>query len=109
MINLYALLGIKRNADTAVTERACRELQDNDAALAAEASDVLLHDDRARLYRQMHTQYSAIAMAHRRLVDEEYGDERVDGKSGGRWVRGKKISKQFKDTNHWSRRLVEFP
>ncbi len=107
MINLFTLLGIGADSEPASVINACNELRESDPFLAQEASDVLLNRERANSYRQMHVQFKALAMTHQRLVEEDYAAQ-AEGKAGGRRLRGKKISNQFKDTNHWSRRLVEF-
>lgn len=120
MINLYALLGVNKEAKPGAIEDACRTLHTSEPDLALEAHDVLLHEERSRTYQQIHTQFEALALAHQRLVEQDPATELQDKDAESNYTdnssdnrprrkpRIKSISKQFKDTNHWSRRLVEF-
>jgi len=97
MINLYAALGLERTATDLDIRQACRDLQYDEAEVAREAQSVLLSDERRRIYDQLHQQFIAIAHVEERLnapstTNAANNDRQPD----------------FSDTNHWSRRLVEF-
>jgi len=97
VINLYAALGLHRTATDMDIRQACRDLQYEEAEIAQEAKSVLLHEERRRIYDQLHMQYTAIAQIEARL---EHPSSVETENFGNR--------PKFSDTNHWSRRLVEF-
>lgn len=97
MINLYAALGLERTATDLEIRQACRNLQYDEAEVAQEAMSVLLNEDRRRVYDQLHRQFIAIAHVEDRLGTPSALDTENYGKQP-----------DFSDTNHWSRRLVEF-
>ena len=97
MINLYAALGLDRSATEVEIRQACRDLQYDEAEIAREAMSVLLNEERREIYDRLHLQFIAIAQIEERLDQHSSLDTENYGKQP-----------DFSDTNHWSRRLVEF-
>lgn len=88
MRNLYDALGIDSDASEETIRLACRELLDHEPEFARETSAVLLNAEKRECYDQVFKQYLAMAMVS--------SNETSDGQTS------------FADTNHWSKRLVEF-
>lgn len=88
MRNLYETLGVESDASEDTIRQACRQLLDYEPEFARETSGILLDAEKRECYDMVHKQYLAMA-----LVAEKA--------SGG-------SMSSFTDSNHWSKRLVEF-
>jgi len=77
--------------------QACRDMQYDEAEVAREAQSILLNEERRKIYDRLHLQYIAIAHVEDRC---ENPSSVATENHGSR--------PEFSDTNHWSRRLVEF-
>jgi len=100
MINLYAALGLDKAAQADDIAAACQTARSHDPEIAEEASRVLLDPDKRALYDQVYVQFEALALVNRRLLSTDSNDDANDF--------GKTEGSTFVDTNHWTRRLVEF-
>ena len=97
MINLYAALGLDKAAQADDIAAACHTVRSHDTEIAEEASRVLLDPDKRALYDQVYVQFEALALVNSRLLNMDSNEGASD--FGG---------STFVDTNHWTRRLVEF-
>ena len=88
MRNLYEALGIESEASEDTIRLACRELLDDEPEFARETSGILLDAEKRACYDMVHKQYLAMALVA----------EKVSAGS----------MSSFTDSNHWSKRLVEF-
>ena len=88
MINLYAALQLESDASEESIRLACRQLLDEEPEIAREAASILLDAEKRHTYDLVHQQFTAMS-----LVTTRRGEE----------------AQPFTDSNHWSRRFVEFP
>ena len=108
MINLYAALGLDKAAHSNDIAAACEAARQHDPEIAEEASRVLLDPDKRALYDQVYVQFEALALVNSRLMNSDPDSFRdsVGENVGGDF--GRTEGATFVDTNHWTRRLVEF-
>jgi len=104
MINLYAALGLDKAADVNDIVAACETVRNQDPEIAEEAGRVLLDPDKRALYDQIYVQFEALALVNSRLLSTNNND--VDDAFDADV--GRAEGSTFVDTNHWTRRLVEF-
>ena len=88
MINLYAALRLESDASEESIRLACRELLNHAPEIAREAAAILLDEEKRNTYDLVHQQFSAMSLVTERVTQ---------------------AGQEFSDTNHWSRRFVEFP
>ncbi len=88
MRNLYDALGIETDASEETIRLACRKLLDHEPEFARETSGILLDAEKRESYDLAHQQYLAMALVAGKASDNSLAS--------------------FTDSNHWSKRLVEF-